>query len=269
MITIGKRKVGDGQPAFIVAEAGGNHDGKLDNARRLISLAALAGADAVKFQFYRATELYPGRVTAGAIPDHWLPLLKAAAYDNEIDFFCSVFSKETLEVYRQVGPVAVKIASPEATNLDLLTAVVWSGVPAIVATGACDWRDVDRAVNVLRGSQFALLHCLSAYPADPKQLNLAVIPAMRARYSVPVGFSDHTLHPWVASTLAVAAGATIIEKHITPDRTLRGPDHGFALEPEMFRNLVKEIRSAEAMLGDGVKRVMPSEDPTDRRQVTS
>jgi sialic acid synthase SpsE len=178
-----------------------------------------------------------------------------------------VFCLETLAAYEQIDPLAVKTASPEATNEELLEAA--SGLPMLVSTGALNWGGTDRVNVVLRalGADYALLHCVSAYPAEPEHLNLAVIPRMMDRYRVPIGLSDHSDgdEPDLAPVLAIGAGASVIEKHITLSRAGDGPDHSFALESWEFKLMVDEIRLSEYFMGDGVKRVQPSEDATDRR----
>jgi N,N'-diacetyllegionaminate synthase len=263
---IGNTPIGHGEPVYVIAEIGSNHDNDLDQAKQLIQTAADAGADAAKFQLYRADKLYPGQITPGALDDVWLPELKTTCHEAGIEFLCSIFCTETLAAYLEVQPAAIKIASPEASNLDLLRACAETGLPLIVSTGAMDWTMLDRSVDVLGNADVVLLHCVSAYPAPPEHLNLRAILSLSKRYNVPVGFSDHTLGSQGVSVAAVALGACVIEKHLTLDRNLEGPDHPFALEPDEFRQMVDAIRQTEQMLGDGVKRVMPSEDPTDRRQ---
>lgn len=262
---IGPLEIGDGHPTYVIAEIGANHDGSLDQAYRLIGKAAEAGADAAKFQFFDPKGLYPGRTTRGAVPEEWLPLLKSACEECGIEFLCSVFSRETLERYLEIKPAAIKIASPEATSEDLLWAAVASGIPLIVSTGAMDWTMLDRTVLALDGYQdVCLLHCVSAYPTPPEELNLRVISAMRERYELPIGFSDHSLS-WEIPAVAVTQGACLIEKHLTPERRLPGPDHSFALEPQEFQWMVDRIGATQVWLGEPEKRVQPSEDPDDRR----
>jgi N,N'-diacetyllegionaminate synthase len=257
--------IGPGEPVYVIAEIGSNHDGDLDQAGRLIQAAADAGADAAKFQFYRADKLYPGKITEGAIPDWWLPELKARCHNEGVEFLCSVFDLETLYAYLEVEPAGVKIASPEATNDELLHAA--SCLPMIVSTGALDWAGCDQVNRVLAGhaAEYVLLHCVSAYPAVPADVHLAVIPEMARRYNVPIGFSDHTLNSCMAPVVAASLGACLIEKHLTLSRHLVGPDHSFALEPGEFQMMVDAVRQVPGVVGVGVKRVQPSEDATDRR----
>jgi len=261
-MNIGQHRIGV-DPPYVIAEIGSNHDGDLETARRLIRFAAQAGADAAKFQFYRGDKLYPGLVTPGAIPDKWLPALKASCALEAVDFICSVFCQETLETYLAHDPVAVKIAAPEATNDELVAAACAAGVPVLISTGAMDWDNID-ALPMLH-DDVCLLHCVSAYPAPAEEMNLSVIPVIAMRYNLNVGLSDHTLHPTAAPVAATALGATVIEKHFTKDRSLPGPDHSFALEPIEFATMVDAVRQTWLMLGDSIKRVTASEDPTDRR----
>lgn len=264
-MNIGGVTIGPGNSTYVIAEIGSNHDGDLDRARELICDAAEAGADCAKFQLYRADKLYPGTVTAGAIPDEWLPELKSACHEAGVEFMCSVFCEETLAAYMRVAPAAIKIASPEATNLRFIRACTRAGLPLLVSTGAMTSWQVDDTVDFLAPSGAVLLHCVSAYPASVAELNLAAIPAMVERYQFRVGFSDHTLDDVTVPSLAVAAGACIIEKHLTWSRDAEGADHPFALEPAEFSSMVSAIRETETIMGDGVKRVQPSEDATDRR----
>lgn len=261
-MNIGTHRIGV-DPPYVIAEIGSNHQDDLDMAFRLIDMAAEQGADAAKFQLYRADKLYPGTITPGAIPDSWLPQLKDRCASAHIDFVCSVFCLETLNAYMQLDPVAVKIAAPEATHYNLVRAAVETGVATLISTGATTWADLDGLPPL--HDHAALLHCVSAYPAPPDEMNLTVLPLLRTAYGCPVGLSDHTLHPTVAPVAAVALGASIIEKHVTFDRQSVGPDHAFAVEPAELGLLVDAVYTAWLMLGDGVKRVSASEDPKDRR----
>lgn len=262
---IGEKRIGPGERAYVIAEIGSNHGDDLETAKRYIETASWAGADAAKFQLYNADTLYPGQHTPGSIPVWWLPHLKRACRDFGVEFLCSVFDTDLLEDYMDVDPVAVKIASPEAADMDLLYCAGHWGRPVLLATGACDMRTVQRAMTVLNGFDVALLHCVSAYPAPAVEMNLRVLPELAAAFRVPVGLSDHTLHG-PAPAVACAFGASVIEKHLTFNRTLDGPDHPFALEPREFAQMCSDVRLVGAMLGDGVKRVSVSEDPLDRRQ---
>ncbi len=255
-----------GHHVYVIAEIGGNHDGHLTTALRLIRKAKESGANAAKFQLFNPDTLYPGQHTEGSIDPAWLPTLHQEAKHLHIDLLCSVFDLDTLDEWLDTNPIGVKIASPEATDYDLLCAAASAGIPVLVSTGACTWHEVDAAHAVLADSHHALLHCVSSYPAPQLELNLAVIRGMATRYHVPVGFSDHTLDAETAPILAVAAGATIIEKHLTHNRAHEGPDHHYALQPAQFKRMVSAIRAVELMMGDGHKHPTPSENPADRRE---
>jgi N,N'-diacetyllegionaminate synthase len=263
---IGGVPVGPGNPTYVIAEIGSNHDGSLDRATQLIDLAAEAGADAAKFQLFRPDELYPGQHIPGGIPDAWLPDLKSCCHEAGVEFICSVFSRETLDAYMAVSPAAVKIASPEATSVALVTAAAEAGVPLLVSTGAMTWQQTHAlAAYSSRAPSRVFLHCVSAYPAERNELNLSVIREMCRRYWAVIGFSDHTLNAETVPPLAVAAGAAVLEKHFTYSRLAEGADHPFALEPDEFAAMVEAVRDVEVVLGDGVKQPTASEDPTDRR----
>ncbi len=262
---VGPIRIGPGEPVFVIAEIGSNHGGSLETAKLYIETVARIGAHCAKFQLFNPDALYPGQRTPGSIPEHWLPHLKRACRDSGVEFMCSVFDEATLDAYMQVRPSAVKIASPESHNHALLRAAAKTGVPVVVATGASSFRDVYATAQALDGAKWALLHCTSAYPAPDAEANLAVIAELAAMYEgVPVGLSDHTTHG-PAPALAVAMGASVIEKHLTFNRSLPGPDHAFALEPGEFAQMCQDVQRAAVLLGDGVKRPTASEDATDRR----
>jgi N-acetylneuraminate synthase len=260
------RRVGEGQPTFIIAEAGSNHDGRLAQAKELIDVAAEAGADAVKFQVFRAAHLYPEGVgivqtpagpidlyaflKAHEVPRTWLRPLAEYAEARGLLFLASVFDKEACDWVDEVGVTAHKIASPELTHLPLLAHAAGKGKPVILSTGLSRLGDIEEAVETIQqqgNRQIALLHCVSAYPAPPDQCNLRVIETLRRAFQLPVGFSDHTTDPTLAPRMAVAAGAALLEKHFTLSRTLSGPDHPFALEPHELAVMVRAIREVEAM----------------------
>jgi N-acetylneuraminate synthase/N,N'-diacetyllegionaminate synthase len=247
---------------LIIAEIGGNHDGDLEMALELIEGCAHAGADIAKFQLFNPETLYPGQFTPGAINPEWLPALRERADYEGIELLCSVFCLETLQQWLQTDPQGIKIASPESMNFELVKAAQASGLPVLIATGATTWGDLD-LLEITANT--ALLHCVSSYPAPYEELNLRVIPHMLERYGCPVGFSDHSRHPFVAPVAASALGATIIEKHVSPDPTLPGPDHAHSIDLDDLNDMCGALRLTWMMLGDGIKRPMPSEDPTDRR----
>lgn len=281
---IGERRVGEGAPVFVVAEAGVNHNGDLALAKRLIDVAAEAGADAVKFQTFRTASLvsraapkaaYQREATGAADSQEAMlrPLelgldqhtaLREWCAKRGIIFFSTPFDPASADLLETLGVPLFKIPSGEITNLPFLRHVAAKGRPVVLSTGMATLDEVDQAVTAIResgGPPLALLHCVSAYPAPPSEMNLRAMDTLRRAFDCPVGLSDHTLGIEVA-VAAVALGASIIEKHFTVDRNLPGPDHGASLEPAGLRRLVASIRVVESALGDGVKRPTPSEIET-------
>lgn len=265
-MNINGREIGPGNPVWLVAEAGSNHGGSLNTALRLVEVAAECGADAVKFQFFRANEMvavgHPDFETFlhYEIPEFWLKPMRDHAAECGITLFYSVFSHEDVAVLESLdSPPAYKVASAELTYTALLDAVAATGKLVILSTGMSTARDVVRALTDLpKGTPFAMLHCVSAYPAPPEDMNLLAARIQTCDGSL-WGLSDHTAEPFAAPLMAAALGASIIEKHFTLDRSQEGPDHAFAIEPDELRALAVALHDAHKLLGDGVKRVMPSE----------
>lgn len=275
-ISIAGRKIGDGEPCYIIAEAGSNHNGKLEQAFQLIDVAAAAGADAVKFQIFRANRLYTKNagnsdylklekpiydiIAEMETPYDWLPRLSDYCAEKKILFLASVFDEESLEeLDRYVA--AHKIASYEMTHHELIRATARKGKPLLISTGTADLAEVEEAVSVARESKtpYALFQCTAAYPAPPASLNLRAITTMKRVFGVPVGLSDHSQGPVIAPVAAVACGASLIEKHFTLSRNLEGPDHRFSAEPDELRLMVGMIRETEEALGSGRKETQPVE----------
>lgn len=282
-VRIGEREVGPGHPAYVIAEAGANHDRDLDVAHRLVDVAADAGADAVKFQTYSADTLYSrftprisemdafGRSPAGEtpfelisriqMPREWLRELRDHARERSIDFLSTPFDLEAVEQLDALEVPAFKIASYDITFRQLLLAVAARGKPVIISTGNSNVGDIERSLEALRVGGDApaiLLHCVSQYPARLDDLNLRAIVTMSSAFDVPVGFSDHTMGN-VAAVVATALGACCFEKHFTLDRGRNGPDHPHSAEPDELRDYVSAIHLAEAALGTSRKSVQPSE----------
>ncbi len=277
-LAIGSRLVGDGKPCFVIAEAGSNHNGSLDQARRLIDVAADAGADAVKFQLFRARTLYARSagqteylklarsiydvIAELEMPYEWLVPLAEHARDRGILFLASVFDEEGAD---RLEPLveAFKVASYEMTHLPLVGYLAGKGKPLIVSTGTADLDEVAETVDHIRKSgnpRLALMQCTAAYPAPLAALNLRAITTMKATFGVPVGLSDHSRDPLVAPLAAVALGANLLEKHFTLSNQLPGPDHAFAVEPRELRLMVEKVREGEQALGTGEKRTQPAEE---------
>lgn len=280
-IALSRRTIGPSHPVYVIAEAGVNHNGDPREAHRLIDAARESGADAVKFQFFSADQLVAANAAtceyqqmAMGVVDQRQMLrklelsierfaeLKAYADRVGIEFLATPFGISELEALVDLGVPALKIASPDIVNVPLLTAAARSRIPLIVSTGASDLDEVDLAVDLIRrhraDDRFALLHCVSAYPTDPADARLACIRTLADRYGIPVGFSDHTADP-AFSMFAVSAGAVILEKHLTLDRSALGPDHFFSLTPRDFARYVAAARLATSALGDGQIACSPAE----------
>lgn len=273
---IGDRTIGPGAPVFVIAEAGVNHNGDPALAEQLVHAAADAGADAVKFQTFRAAALvtstaerasYQVRSTGDAssqfemlrrleLPPetHWR--LKRLAQDRGLVFLSTPFDPESLDfLVKELRVSALKLGSGEVTNLPLLRRAGASGLPLILSTGMATATEVQTAVAAFRvagGHNLALLQCVTNYPADPADANLRAMSTLAQISGGPVGYSDHCLGNAVA-VAAVALGASIIEKHFTLDRTLPGPDHAASAMPAELAAMIREIRTVEAALGSGIK----------------
>ena len=266
-----------GGPCYVIAEAGSNHNGDLELALELIGVAGRAGADAVKFQLFRAAKLYP-RAAGSAdylhddediydliermeLPLEWLPLLAGAAAEAGVDFIVSPFDEESADAVDPHVPV-FKLASYELTHHPLLRHIAAKGKPLVMSTGAADLGEVREAIAVARDAgneQIVVLQCTAAYPAPIEALNVSAVATLRDELGLPVGLSDHSSDPVIAPVMAVALRAAVIEKHFSLDRDLPGPDHRFALEPGELARMVEAIREAEKALGTGRKEVLPAE----------
>ena len=269
---LGGRKIGAGQPVYIVAELSANHGQSLDRAMELIRIAKQTGADAVKIQTYTPDTITINakqpwfRIGGGTVwdgktlfdlyqeaytPWEWHGPLKAEAEHAGLDFFSSPFDGSAVDFLEDLGVPVYKIASFELVDLPLIRKVAASGKPLIMSTGMATLEEISEAVVTARSagaSQIALLKCNSGYPAPPGEMNLLTIPHLAQCFDVPVGLSDHTLGV-VAPVMAVALGACLIEKHLTLSRDEKGPDSGFSLEPQEFTSMVEAVREAEKMRG--------------------
>jgi N-acetylneuraminate synthase len=276
--------VGPTYPCFIIAEAGVNHNGSPDMARQLVDVAVRAGADAVKFQTFKAERIvtrdapkaeYQKRTTDVAESQYdMLRRLELSpemhrelmAYCDErgILFMSSPFDEDSADLLANLSVAVFKIPSGEITNLPFLAHVARKGKPMIVSTGMSYLSEVEAAVRTIEEAgnrQLVLLHCVSNYPADPGDANLMAMRTIATAFGVPVGYSDHT--PGIEVPLAaVALGACVIEKHLTLDCSLPGPDHRASLEPEEFSAMVRGIRTVESALGHGRKEPAASEADT-------
>lgn len=262
---IENRQIGTLLQPYVVAELSANHNGDLGRALDIITAAAEAGADAIKFQCYDPSRLADARggvekiltdgpwsgMSLGELyykaqtPPEWFPAMIRRAEELGIQWFSSVFDVSNLRMMMQLGCPAYKISSFDGRNKRLLDAVARQGKPMIVSCGMIDDADITGIIDRVHrqhghANQVALLHCVSAYPTRLRDANLTRIGRMRKRHGVPVGFSDHTLGT-AASAAAVALGASIIEKHLTLSREDGGLDASFSLEPDEFSRLVEEV----------------------------
>jgi sialic acid synthase SpsE len=266
---IAGRRVGTGEPCYVIAEAGANHNRDLDVALELIDVAARAGADAVKFQTYTGAGLYSSKtprfeylgddrpiqeiLEEVALPREWQPRLAEHARERGIAFFSSPFDHDAVDGLRELGVPAMKIASFEIVDLDLIRHAAGAGVPVILSTGMATHEEIGEALAAAAdggATEVALLRTASLYPAPPEIVNLRGMRTLRERYGVPVGLSDHSEGIAVA-TGGAALGMELVEKHFTLDRRMPGPDHPFAIEPDELTALVAGIRAVERALGDG------------------
>lgn len=276
-VSIGSRVIGGGRPAYVIAEIGLNHNGDVDIAKKLIDVAARAGADAVKFQ-KRTPEIstpehmrdvpretpwgvmsyldYRRRVEFGR--DEYVEIGDHATMLG-LDWFASPWDVPSVAFLEGLNVVAHKVASASLTDTELLVALRETGKPIILSTGMSTIEQIDRALDTLGTDRVVLMHATSTYPLEPEEANLRVIATLRDRYpGVPVGYSGHERGLQI-SLAAVAIGAVAVERHITLDRTMWGSDHAASLEPTGLEHLVRDIRVIERATGDGVKRVFDSE----------
>jgi N-acetylneuraminate synthase len=274
-VRIGERLVGPGEPCFVVAEAGINHNGDVDIARKLISAAMLAGCDAVKFQKRTVEVAFTPEELATPRESPWGDTYGDEKRGLELDrdqyaaiaeysrvqgmlWFASCWDEQAADFVEQFAPPCYKVASPSLTDDALLRHLRSFGRPLILSTGMSTIEQIDHAVELLGTNDLILMHSTSAYPAAIEELNLRVIQTLMDRYRVPVGYSGHEVG--LAPTVAAAiVGACMVERHITLDRAMRGSDHAASVEPHGITRLVRDIHNVEAALGDGVKRVYDSE----------
>jgi N-acetylneuraminate synthase len=276
-VKIGATMVGDGHPCYVVAEIGINHNGDINLAKQLIDVAEAAGCNAVKFQkrtvdvVYTMAELAKPRESPfgetngdlkyglefGLADYH-----EINRYCRELDiaWFASCWDEASVDFIDLFSVPCYKIASASLTDDDLLRNIRDKGKPIVLATGMSTLEEIDRAVAVLGTKDLVLLHAVSTYPAEYDELNLRVIPELRKRYGVPVGYSGHETG-LASSVAAVAMGACMVERHITLSRAMWGSDQAASLEPNGITRLIRDIRLVERSMGDGVKRVLETEKP--------
>ena len=275
-IKIGNRLVGDGYPTYIVAEIGINHNGSLDILKKMIEAAAHAGVDAVKFQ-----KRTPGISTPPGqqkqMRDTPWGYITYLEYRYKVEFgekeyreidrlckeygiawFASVWDEQAVDFLEKFDLPAYKIPSASLTDHNLLRYTRRTGRPLVISTGMSTMNQIREAVEVAGTDDLVITHCTSTYPCEPEELNMRMIQTLRNEFPCPIGYSGHEVG-LVPPQVAVALGACMIERHLTLDRAMWGSDQAASVEPIGFERLVKYVRTAEASLGDGVKRVYKSE----------
>ena len=277
ILNIGRRRVGDHQPCFVIAEIGSNHNQNLELAFEHIDAAAAAGVDAVKFQTFKAGRHY-SRFTPGfsyldnrdtyslietlELNREWHAQLKRRAEGRGVEFFSSPCDVEAIDELARLDVCAYKVASFDLPDTGLINRMATNGKPVILSTGMADGADIRAGVDACRAAgneQTILLQCTSLYPAPARLSNLASMAAMRRIFGVLTGYSDHTLGDHIPLA-AVALGACMLEKHFTLNRGLPGPDHAFAMEPAELKDMMRKLREVEAAVGDGAKNGPRSEE---------
>lgn len=277
---IGKKTLGKNNPIFIIAEIGINHNGDIDLAKKLIDVAHDAGADAVKFQSFVAENLATRTADAASYQKNGnsklkqqeilkkveldfeqLQILKSYAEKNDLVFLSTPFDLESFEMLSRLDLDAYKISSGDLTNYVLLNKIAKSNKPILLSSGMANLEEIREAVQWIQDTgchSFGIMQCTSCYPTDHTDCNLTVIHTLQTIFNVPIGFSDHTVDS-TAAMVSIGMGAKFLEKHITLDRTMDGPDHHMSMDPKSFRDYVRVIREAEKTLGDGIKQTLPCE----------
>ena len=276
-VTIGSKTIGGGEPTFIVSEIGINHNGSLDNAKKLIDVAVDAGCDAVKFQkrtvdvVYTPEELArPRESVFGEINGDLKRGLEFGEREyQEIDKYCkekgimwfaSPWDEDSVDFLEKFNVPCYKIASASLTDDNLLKHIRTKGKPIILSTGMSTEEQIRHAVGVLGEDDLIILHCTSTYPGADEELNLKVIPWFKEQFSCPIGYSGHEVGVY-SSLVAAVLGAQVMERHITLDRAMWGSDQAASLEPSGIQRLVRDIKALPVWLGDGKKKVYDSEFP--------
>ncbi|CAB3290126.1 N-acetylneuraminate synthase [Methanocaldococcus lauensis] len=266
-VKIGNMYVGDGEPTFIIAEGGLNHNGDIDIAKELIKEAKKCGADAIKFQSYHTEDFiskkseYYKLFKDLELSEEEFYELKKYAEKIGIMFISTPLDLKYVDILNNMNVPAFKIASGDLTFHPLLEKVAKTGKPVILSTGMANIGEIWEAVDVLKNNgckEIILLHCISSYPTPYEEVNLHAIKTLKKIFNIPVGYSDHTLGI-LTPIVSVALGAGVVEKHFTLDKSMEGPDHALSADPEEFKEMVEKIRLIEKMLGTGDKIPMPSE----------
>jgi sialic acid synthase SpsE len=277
-VSVGKKAIGAGEPVYIIAEIGINHNGDIEIAKQLMDVAVETGCDAVKFQKRTPEICVPEEQKSIPRETPWGSMtyfeykkriefeqkefeqIDAYAKKIGIDWFASPWDVPSVDFLEGFNVPCQKIASACLTDSELLTAINKTRTTTILSTGMSSMQEIDKAVSLLNDVPLAIAQATSTYPAEASELNLRAIQTFAEKYKVPVGYSGHERGLQV-TIAAVALGATFIERHITLDRSMWGTDHSASLEPEGLKKLVRDIRIVELALGDGKKKVYESEIP--------
>ncbi len=274
-VKVGNKIIGDNHPCFIIGEIGINHNGSLDLAKKLISLAHFFGCDAVKFQKRTVEDVYtneelqaPRQSVFGetngdlkrGLEFSYEEYLEIDKHCKELDilWFASCWDKKSVDFMEKFDTCAYKIPSALITDIELLKYTKAKNKPILISTGMSTVEEIDKAIDIVGTDNTVIYHCTSTYPSDNNELNLNVIKTFREKYDCPIGYSGHEKGV-VSSVVAVALGANSVERHITLDRTLWGSDQAASLEPEGLRKMIRDIRNLKGFLGDGIKKVYDSE----------
>ena len=275
-IKISGKYIGDGHKTYIIAEIGINHNGDLDITRQMIDAAVHAGADAVKFQKRTPEICTPPEQQKQMRETPWGYItyldyrykvefgekeyreIDRYCREKGIDWFASVWDEQAVDFMEQFSPPAYKIPSASITDNGLLRHTRKTGRPMVISTGMSTMEQIKAAVSIVGTENLVITHCTSTYPCEPEELNLRMIQTLRNEFPCPIGYSGHEVG-LVPPQVAVALGACMIERHLTLDRAMWGSDQAASVEPAGFERLVKYVRTAEASLGDGIKKVYDSE----------
>jgi N-acetylneuraminate synthase len=278
-IKIGNKFIGDGHPTYVIAEIGINHNGDLENAKKMIDAAKHAGVDAVKFQKRTPEICVPDNQKGQMRETPWgyityldyrykvefgeKEYAEIDRYCREVgmDWFASVWDEPSVDFLEAFNPICYKIPSASLTDSGLLKKIRSTGRPAILSTGMSTMEQIKKAVNIIGLEKLVITHATSTYPCEPEELNLRMIDTLRKEFACPIGYSGHEVG-LIPSVMAAGMGACVVERHITLDRAMWGGDQAASVEPSGFERLVKYIRVAEQSLGDGVKKVYDSELPS-------
>ena len=280
-VKIGNKIIGSNNPCFIVAEIGINHNGSLENAKKLIDIAQACKCDAVKFQkrtieeVYTKEELDMPRQSVFGTTNGDLKRGLEFGYEQykEIDKYCkklgilwfaSEWDKKSVDFTEQFDVCAHKVSSACLTDIELLKYMKSKNKPILLSTGMSTTEEIDRAINIVGLDNTVIFHCTSTYPCENSEINLKVIPKLIEKYDCPIGYSGHE-KGILPSSMAVLLGACAIERHITTDRTTWGSDQAASLEPEGLKKMVRDIRNIKYIMGDGIKRVYDSELPIKKK----